>query len=225
MNLGLDEALILAADIKSTNKCDIVICPSFPLLYPVAQKIMEIELEIGAQDCHLEEKGAFTGDVSAETLKTVGCSWVIIGHSERRQHHSETNALVNKKAQAAHKAGLKTIICVGESPEVRKEGKTLELIKEQITKSLPSDASYENTVIAYEPIWAIGTGKTATTQDIEEVHNFIASIKENVKILYGGSVNEKNAAEIFSTKNVGGVLVGGASLKADSFNKIIEAAS
>ncbi len=207
-------------------ECDIALFPPFTLLLEIADILQSSNVALGGQDCHIEEKGAYTGDISASMLKDCGCSYVILGHSERRKYHNETNSLVNLKAQAAHKEQLTTIICVGESLEIREQGKMYEIVGKQLGESIPSGASSENTIIAYEPVWAIGTGKTANIQQIEEMHQFIKD-KSNVdlKILYGGSAKPDNAKEILSIDGVGGLLVGGASLDVSSFSKIIEATS
>jgi len=192
--------------------CQIVICPPFTLI-----SALKGNFAVGAQNCHFEQSGAFTGEVSPAMLKTAGAEYVILGHSERRQA-GETSNLVAKKAIAAHEAGLKTIICVGEN-----EGEKIEnVIVKQLTESLPASANSENTVIAYEPVWAIGSGKTPKAEQIVAAHHMIG--KEcGFKVLYGGSVSPNNAAEIKNTDYVGGLLVGGASLNLQKFNQILEA--
>jgi len=180
---------------------------------------------IGAQDCHVEAAGAFTGDISAEMLKDAGASAVIVGHSERRTLHGETNALVRAKAQAAWRASLTAIVCIGESKDERTSGRTLDVVGQQLAGSLPNGATARTVVIAYEPVWAIGTGLTPTPADVAEVHGFIRARlgehcgvqSEAIRILYGGSVKPANAKELMSVTNVDGALVGGASLKADEF--------
>lgn len=200
----------------------VVICPPFPLLSLVAKQ----GFATGAQDCHAEECGAYTGEVSVELLRDVGCSYVILGHSERRQYYHESNQCVADKAKTAQKAGLKTIICIGETQEEHGAGQTLEVIKDQLINSLPSDFKEENTIIAYEPVWAIGSGKVPSEQDISTVHTFISetlrkAFEKNLRILYGGSVKAHNAGAIMRLPHVHGVLVGGASLVADEFKGII----
>lgn len=216
------------------NKADldnIVICPPFTLLYQVGQAIHGTMINLGGQDCHHEKQGAFTGDVSAAMLKDDGCSYVILGHSERRKNHHETDSLVQKKADAAHRAGLITIICVGESEKARERGDTLKVVEDQILHCLPKGTGPENAIIAYEPVWAIGSGKTPTSKEIGEVHEFIGALlkkkypnfKKSSRIIYGGSVTPDNAEKILAIKGVGGLLVGGASLDAKSFSKIVKA--
>jgi len=213
-------------------KADIVLCPPSALLGEVASVIGAGPLLLGAQDCHANEKGAHTGDTSAWLLKDVGCAYVIVGHSERRADHGETDAQVKAKAAAALKAGLRPIICVGETEAERERGETDTVIARQVRGSIPEGATAGNIVVAYEPVWAIGTGKTATTADIAVVHFQIrevvkaahAGIKsDRLRILYGGSVKGANAASILATAGVNGALVGGASLDADDFWKIIQA--
>ena len=186
-------------------------------------------VSIGAQDCHVKSIGAHTGDVSAEMLKDLGCTHIIIGHSERRVDHGENNVIVNKKASQAQKFGTTAIICVGETIDEYEAGKTLEVIVSQVKSSIPSNAIVENTIIAYEPLWAIGSGKVPTVEGVEEVHTSISKVLverfgsegAKINILYGGSVNASNAHALMSTVNVNGALVGGASLKADDFFNII----
>jgi triosephosphate isomerase (TIM) len=187
-------------------------------------------LNLGGQDCAIEQEGAFTGDISAKMLKDAGCNYVIIGHSERRQHHFENNEIVRKKALAALDQDLLPILCVGESLELRQNGNYLNFIKEQIENSIPKDTDVNDLVIAYEPVWSIGTGKVPSISDISEVADFIwqeissnkdfAKIK-NFRIAYGGSVNLDNSKEILEINNIAGLLIGGASLKADIFANIV----
>lgn len=210
-----------------------VLCPPAPLLSAVAEALQGSPVACGGQDCHAETAGAFTGDTSAQLLKDMGCSYVIVGHSERRQYHKETSEAVAAKAKAAHAAGLTAIICIGETDAERTAGKADEVVTGQLKASIPDTATAENTVIAYEPVWAIGTGKTATSSDITHIHALIRAklagkIAKNsawVKILYGGSVKGGNAGEILHLANVDGVLVGGASLKADEFWSIAQASA
>ncbi len=215
-------------------KCDFLVCPAFLHIHGVKNEILnkEMPVSIGAQDCSVAEDGAFTGDVSAEMLKDIGCEYVILGHSERRHYHKETDAIVADKARIAHSRGLKTIICIGETEAERTAGKEKEIVGGQLRASTPESANAENTVIAYEPVWAIGTGKTATPADVAEMHNFIrgklADKFENsvqVRILYGGSVKPDNAGELFSVENVDGALIGGASLKPEQYLAIAGAAN
>jgi triosephosphate isomerase len=207
----------------------IVLCPPAPLIPAVLGVTKATAVAVGGQDCHAKEKGAHTGDVSATLLAQLGCTFVIVGHSERRADHGETDAVVKAKAEAALKAGLTPIICVGETEAERERGETGRVIARQVEGSIPQASTAANTVIAYEPVWAIGTGKTATTADIAAVHAQIVELfaarhggANGLKILYGGSVKAANAKEILATANVRGALVGGASLDAEEFWKIIE---
>jgi triosephosphate isomerase len=187
-------------------------------------------LAVGGQDCHAEASGAFTGDISAEMLSDAGASAVIVGHSERRTYHRETDADVRAKALAARRAGLLAIVCIGETRADRESGRTLDVLRAQLAGSLPDGATGANLVVAYEPVWAIGTGLTPTPDDVAEVHTFIRSHlaerfrreAEAVRILYGGSVKASNARELMAVANVDGALVGGASLKADEFLAIAD---
>ena len=208
---------------------EIALCPPAPLIPGVLAVVKGTAVAVGGQDCHAKEKGAHTGDVSAALLAALGCRFVIVGHSERRADHGETDAAVKAKAEAALKAGLVPIVCVGETQAQREQGETADVIARQVEGSLPAGATSVNTVIAYEPVWAIGTGKTATTADIAAVHAQIAGLfaakagdASGLRILYGGSVKASNAREILATANVKGALVGGASLDAEEFWRIIE---
>ena len=205
---------------------DILICPPATLI----GRCQDMLIEIGAQDCHAAESGAHTGDLSAAMLADAGAHYVIVGHSERRADHGETDALVAAKAQAAHDARLTALICVGETLEQRAAGTTLDVITRQLDGSIPAAATSYNTVIAYEPVWAIGTGHTPTLEQIAEVHGHIRANlgkrfddSSEMRLLYGGSVKGSNAAEIFGVPDVDGALVGGASLRADDFSLIIMA--
>jgi triosephosphate isomerase len=213
--------------------CDILICPPATLIAEAAKAPVGGRVAIGGQDCHAQVSGAFTGDVSAEMLRDAGATAVILGHSERRQYHGETNADVAGKVSAAKRAGLDAIVCIGESEAERDKGKTLAVVVKQLRESLPQEIGAEEVVIAYEPIWAIGTGKTPTSAQIVEVHaairaelakRFGAEDAGKVRILYGGSLKPANAAEILALPDVDGALVGGASLKAGDFLAIIRAA-
>ncbi len=203
---------------------DMLLCPPAPMISTVARVIAGSGLALGGQDCHAEASGAHTGDTAAEMLADLGCSHVIVGHSERRQDHGETDEQVQAKALAAHRAGLVAVICIGETLEERDAGETLAVCSRQIAGSIPSGATAENMVVAYEPVWAIGTGRTPTAADVAETHAHIRGTltarmagAENVRILYGGSVKPSNAEELMAVDNVDGALVGGASLKADDF--------
>jgi triosephosphate isomerase len=210
---------------------DVMICPPATLVAALAAAAAGSRLQVGAQDCHPKVAGAHTGDISAEMLKDAGASAVIVGHSERRADHGETDALVRAKAEAAHRAGLAAIVCIGETAEQRKAGQTLGVVGRQLAGSLPERATAADTIIAYEPVWAIGTGLTPTTGDIAEVHAAVrAALVEryrqsgrDMRILYGGSVKASNARELMAVANVNGALVGGASLKADDFLGIVAA--
>jgi triosephosphate isomerase len=219
---------VCAAVVSEKPPADILICPPATLLAQAAG-IARGRIAIGGQDCRAEASGAFTGDISAEMLKDAGASAVIVGHSERRHYHAETDAMVAAKAKAAWRAGLMAIICIGESGAQRDAGRALEVCARQLAGSVPDGMTAANTAIAYEPIWAIGTGKTATTADIAEAHSHIRKCLTErfgpaaVRILYGGSVKPSNAAEVLAVANVGGALVGGASLKAADFQAIFAA--
>lgn len=219
------------ADSHSAASVDIVICPPATLLSRVSEAGGDA-IATGGQDCHANESGAHTGDISAAMLADSGAAYVILGHSERREDHGETDQDVRDKARAAIDAGLKTIICVGETLGEREAANTLDIIGGQLAGSIPDGVTGETLVVAYEPIWAIGTGKIPTLDQIGEVHDFIRSrlekrfgegVGRSTRILYGGSVKPGNAAEIFGVSNVDGALVGGASLKATDFSPIITA--
>lgn len=214
--------------------CDVLICPPATLIGAAVSAAEGTALRIGGQDCHTASAGAHTGDISAVMLKDAGASHVILGHSERRSDHGESSALVQAKAVAAWDAGLVAVICVGESLDEREAGQTLDIVGAQVAASVPYGVTDGTTVIAYEPVWAIGTGKVPTLAQIGEVHSFIraelttrfgAEIAEDVPLLYGGSVKPGNAADIFAVADVDGALVGGASLKAADFGGIIDALS
>ncbi len=220
------------ADAPAVADTTVILCPAATLLTTLHTALHETPIQLGAQDCHWEEKGAHTGDISAAMLKDAGCDYVILGHSERRQHHGETSETVAKKAIAAHNVGLTTIICVGETLEERNNGHTQDVIQAQLTASLPHCATTENTVIAYEPVWAIGSGEIPEIAQISEVHAHITDCIAthlpdfgNAAVLYGGSVKPDNAHDIVHAPHVAGVLVGGASLDATAFSHIIQAAT
>ena len=206
---------------------EMLVCPPFPILDRVVQLSAGSKLLVGSQDCHMNVNGAHTGDTSAEMVKDINATHVIVGHSERRADHGESDSVVQAKAKAGIEAGLVSIICVGEVKEDRESGKAEEVVAAQLVGSIPPEATAENTVIAYEPVWAIGTGLVASIQDVEDMHKAIRaklatimSDSESVRVLYGGSVKPANAKEIMLTDNVDGVLVGGAALTADSFIEI-----
>jgi triosephosphate isomerase (TIM) len=227
----LKEPRLLAAMLKDVKlKADVMVCPPAVILRRVKSVLKGTRIKVGGQDCHWNPLGAHTGDISAEMLKEAGCSAVIVGHSERRTNHAETDEIVASKARAAQRAGLVAIICIGETLEERKAGRTLDVVARQLKASLPEGSTAANTVIAYEPVWAIGTGLTPTTAEVAEVHGLIR--KElgqlmggeggQTRILYGGSVKASNAAELMGQPHVNGALVGGASLKAADFLGIIK---
>ena len=194
--------------------CDLLVCPPATVLIPVADILAGSGIALGGQDCH----GAYTGDVSAEMLKDAGCSHVILGHSERRHGHGESDAAIRPKVAAAWRAGLVAILCIGETRAEREAGRALAVVSAQLAGSLPEGAAAERLVVAYEPVWAIGTGLTPTLADIAEIHAGIrALLPRGTRNLYGGSVNPKNAGEILALADVDGGLVGGASLKAEDF--------
>ncbi|MEB3702608.1 Triosephosphate isomerase [Candidatus Bealeia paramacronuclearis] len=210
----------------------IILCPSHPYLDLVHALIKNTPILLGAQDCHHKEHGAFTGDVCAQQLVDVGVHYVLLGHSERRHGHLESDTLVQNKVKTALTQKLHTIVCVGENKEERTSGKAIATVISQIENSLPSDAKAELLLIAYEPVWAIGTGLTPTLEDIERMHGAIRHTLSQrfsgggvIPILYGGSVTASNAKNILSLPHVNGVLVGGASLKLDDFWSIIEAST
>ena len=233
----LSEARAIDRAAQRHMKVEVAIAPPYTLIHPIHREAEQIA--VGAQDCHHVDGGAHTGDISAAMVADAGATFVILGHSERRTGHGENDALVRSKASAAFAAGLKVILCCGESAETRESGKAVAFVKKQLKASLPPAGELpaeiaERLTIAYEPIWAIGTGTPATTGDIAEMHGVIRAVLiellgeeqgAEVRILYGGSVKPDNAAEIFAVPDVGGALVGGASLTADSFMGIALAAS
>jgi triosephosphate isomerase (TIM) len=216
---------IIAGAPAISPKADLMVCPPATLIAAFAARAAGSPVAIGGQDCHAEPAGAYTGDISAEMLRDAGAQAVIVGHSERRTYHKETDAEVRAKALAAWRAGLTAIVCVGESRDQRVAGKTLEVVGEQLKGSLPAGATAANLVVAYEPVWAIGTGLTPTPADVAEVHAFIrtrlterfGAQGEGIRVLYGGSVKPSNAKELMAVANVDGALVGGGSLKANEF--------
>lgn len=211
--------------------CDVLICPPATLLAALAAASAGYALAVGGQDCHAKAAGAHTGDIAAEMLADAGATFVITGHSERRADHAETDAVVCAKAQAAHRAGLVAIVCVGETIGQRKAGDTLAVVAAQVAGSVPDGATAENTVLAYEPVWAIGSGLTPTTADVATVHSALraqlaarfGAAGGAMRLLYGGSVKPSNARELLAVPHVNGALVGGASLNADDFLGIIAA--
>ncbi len=237
MNLALPEAISLATELVkmlgSIEDTSIVIAPNFTVLHPIKDVLNGSVIRLSAQNLFYEEKGAFTGETSAAMLKAVGAELVIIGHSERRNVFGDTDKEINKRIKAALNAGMEPIFCVGERLNERKGGKAKDVVKEQITLGLSGidKKELENIVIAYEPVWAIGTGETATPEQAQEMHEFIRelvadkinkNLANNLKILYGGSVTPDNVQGLLSIPDIDGALVGGASLKADSFEKLVK---
>jgi len=237
MNNLVAESLALVDDLKNllegADGVDIVVCPVFTALYPVAEALKGSNIELGAQNCYMKESGAYTGEISPQMLKDAGCAWTIIGHSERRQYFNESDGFLNEKLRFALASGLKVMFCIGETLEERESGKMNDVLVRQVTNGLMglSEANFDNTAIAYEPVWAIGTGVTATPEQAEEAHAFVRGLVQDqfgegvaskVRIQYGGSVKPDNVASLMANPNVDGSLVGGASLKADSFAEIVK---
>jgi triosephosphate isomerase (TIM) len=221
-------AIRVAVAAGGAGGAEILVCPPATLLMDTARLCKGSPVALGGQDCHASEGGAHTGDISAEMLKDAGASYVIVGHSERRAEHDESDALVRAKVEAGMRAGLSVILCVGERRAERAAGAALETVAAQLLASLPKQVRAERLVIAYEPVWAIGTGLTPTPQDVAEMHTFLRRRLEQdprgaggkVRILYGGSVKPANAADLLAIPDVDGTLVGGASLKAAEFMAI-----
>jgi triosephosphate isomerase len=231
LDASLAEVRALVDGLKPRPGLSVVVCPPATLVARVAA-VAGKAVGVGGQDCHPKVSGAFTGDVSAEMLRDAGATWTIVGHSERRQYHAESDALIASKAQAGWRAGLSVIICIGETEAERLAGREEEVVDHQLAVSVPDEAAQKSVAIAYEPVWAIGTGRTPTNEDIAKMHRHIrerlvarfGEAGRKIEILYGGSVNPKNAKEILAQPEVGGALVGGASLKASDFLTIIAAA-
>lgn len=236
MNGGAADGIALAKSVlarASSEKpgCDLLLCPPAVVLAAISHVVDGSDIATGGQDCHARSKGAHTGDIAAEMLAAAGATYVIVGHSERRTDHREDDLAVRAKAEAAHRAGLVAVICIGETEAERDAGQTLAVLSRQIAGSLPAVASAANCVIAYEPVWAIGTGRTPTLAEVAEAHAHIrkeisakAQDAGSLRILYGGSVKADNARELMAVANVDGALVGGASLEAASFLAIAMAA-
>ncbi|MCP5072349.1 MAG: triose-phosphate isomerase [Rhodobacteraceae bacterium] len=232
---GLREALREVEALHSANpspNCEVIVCPPATLIRSMAKICDTMDINVGGQDCHENSSGAHTGDISAEMLIDTGATHVILGHSERREAYGESNTLVRSKATAAWNAGLVAIVCIGETLEQRLAANTLDIVGGQLAGSIPDAATAENLVVAYEPVWAIGSGRTPTLNEIGEVHDFIRmrlerrfgeGVGRSVRILYGGSMKPENATEIAAVSNVDGGLVGGASLKAADFSRIVAA--
>jgi triosephosphate isomerase len=229
-SLGEFEAMLAGAS-DVAGKADLLVCPPATLIAAFAEKAQGKVITVGAQDCHPKASGAHTGDISAEMLADVGATAIIVGHSERRADHGESDVLVRQKAEAVWRAGLTAIVCIGETQHQRDAGQTLDICRGQLNVSLPEGAKADNLVVAYEPVWAIGTGLTPTAADVEQIHTFIrelliarfSSEGARIRILYGGSVKPSNAEELMAVANVNGALVGGASLKAADFLAIARA--
>ncbi|MCK5284259.1 MAG: triose-phosphate isomerase [Alphaproteobacteria bacterium] len=233
MNKTIEEANSLIVNIVNKihensfvlERCEFVVCPSFLHIGAIRDVLCDNDVvTFGGQDCSKNDNGAHTGDVSAKMIKDAGGIYVIVGHSERRENYGETDEIVAAKAAKAHEAGLTAIICVGEQEKDREQGRELEIVASQMSGSIPSSATVKNTVLAYEPVWAIGTGKTASVDDVRIMHGFIQKklqeqleISEELRILYGGSMKAENSAELLATPNVNGGLIGGASLEANQF--------
>jgi triosephosphate isomerase (TIM) len=224
-------AVTLAQGIRASAQglaCELLVCPPFTVIAAVADALRGSPVAVGGQDCHIAQQGAHTGDVSAAMLRDAGATWVILGHSERRQNHGETDELIREKVLAAVEAGLMPVVCVGETEDQRTSGQETEVVGWQLAGSLPKPFAG---VVAYEPVWAIGTGKTATEQDVATMHAFIreelvrqfGADGHGIRILYGGSMRPANAGELLGVRHVGGGLIGGASLKAEDFLAIARA--
>jgi triosephosphate isomerase (TIM) len=230
---AVSTALALKSSVTNANHCDVIIAPVFTALKTVADRLEGSNVKVSAQDCSAKQEfGAQTGEVSAQMLKDVGCSYVIVGHSERRQFYHETDLSVNEKTKAALAADLTAIVCVGESLQQRESGKAENLVKSQLEGGLEglTVSDMERIIIAYEPVWAIGTGQTATPEQAQEMHAFIRqtlaeyhgqATADGTRIIYGGSVKPENIAQLMSETDIDGALVGGASLEAESFAKIV----
>lgn len=220
------ESLASSLSALKSSVLEVAICPPFTLLLHAQKIVSGTPLGLGAQDCHFERSGPFTGDISPAMLKELGCSYVIVGHSERRQGHGETNELVQKKARAVQALGMTPIVCLGETQQARDEGHATAVVERQLKASLPE---HGEVVVAYEPIWAIGSGRNAAPRDIAEMHDVIrqqlGARANSTRLLYGGSVTVDNAQDILTTRHVHGALVGGASLKAESLLTIVKALS
>lgn len=237
MHKNIPEAIAMVKELKplisDVKDVDVLICPVFTAIYPLANEVKGSNIQIGAQNVYWEPKGAFTGEIAVSMLSDAGCSFVIIGHSERRQYFAETDETVNKRTKSTLNANLIPIVCVGETLQERESDNTFKVIEKQVREGIKnfSKEEAEKIVIAYEPVWAIGTGKTATPQQAQDVHEFIrkiysemygSDIADKVRILYGGSVKPDNVSELMKQKDIDGGLVGGASLEASSFAKLVK---
>ena len=238
MNLLVGDALSLVEELKEllaeVTDVEIVVCPPYTALYPVGQALAGSTIALGGQDCYPVENGAYTGEISPSMLKDAGCAWTIVGHSERRRYFDETDDFLNRKLKFALASDLKVMFCVGETLEEREAGEMDDVLRRQVREGLEglSEADFGRLLIAYEPVWAIGTGLTATPDQADEAHGFVRAlvreqygdtVSEGLRIQYGGSVKPENAVELMEKSNVDGALVGGASLKAESFASIVKA--
>ena len=235
MNLLVGEAVELVTTLKNQladAEAEVVVCPTFTALHAVSQVLKDSPIAVGGQNCYSKESGAFTGEVSPQMLKDVGCTWTIIGHSERREIFEESDEFLNEKLHFALDSGLKVMFCIGETLEQREGGQMNDVLTRQVSKGLTGiqEEQFEHIAIAYEPVWAIGTGVTATPDQAEEAHAFVrqlihdqfgGTVANNLRIQYGGSVKPDNAGELMGKPNVNGALVGGASLKSESFTGIV----
>lgn len=228
---GISLVKSLSAKINRSNRSsrEVVVCPPFTLISEISKILKSSKISLGGQDCSADSFGAFTGDISPLMLKDLGCKYVIVGHSERREHHNESEKIIKNKLDLALSLGLKVILCVGEKMQERKKGNTIRIITRQLQLSISKKCNNKNTIIAYEPVWSIGSGVTPKDSEICDVHNFIKNKSSQLSIgdkpfmvLYGGSVNPGNSKNILSLQNVDGALVGGASLKLKSFLDIIK---
>ncbi len=238
MNLLVGDALLLVEELKGllaeVTDVEIVMCPPYTALYPVGRALAGSAIALGGQDCYPVENGAYTGEISPYMLKDAGCSWTIVGHSERRRHFDETDDFLNRKLKFALASDLNVMYCVGETLEEREAGEMDDVLRRQVREGLQGldEGDIERLVIAYEPVWAIGTGLTATADQADEAHGFVRAlvreqygeaVSDGLRIQYGGSVKPENAGELMEKSNVDGALVGGASLKAESFASIVKA--
>ncbi len=234
LEAGLELVGGLRRKIRRDIGVDLALCPPYTLLYPLAKELAGTPFKLGAQNCHFEPQGAFTGEISPQMVKAAGCTYVIIGHSERRHVFGELNDLLKKKVAAAQQAGLHVVYCIGEQLEEREAGRTEQIVERQLDEVLTRDLDTTRLTIAYEPVWAIGTGKTATPDQAQSVHAFVRAklgglfgdqVAKDLRIQYGGSIKPNNATELFACPDVDGGLVGGACLVADDFAAIIMAAT
>jgi triosephosphate isomerase (TIM) len=231
-NRGLVVSFLNLRKDRGEGGAESVVCPPFPYLLQVKELLASSDVALGAQDCSHSDAGAYTGEVAAAMLADCGCSWVIVGHSERRQYHQESDALIAAKIVAAQRAGLRAVLCVGETLEQREAGEAEAVVREQLLGGLADQGDLREVVVAYEPVWAIGTGLTATPDVAQEMHAHVRAVLRDldgrnadaVQLLYGGSVKADNAAALFAEADIDGALVGGASLDAEAFATVVAAA-